>query len=100
VIEDTLAGAMFGGLAATLIGLGVSKDKLVRYECQVKPGSFLLTLQGEGAQIERAKSLLAVRKTRTAEAIWPLTTPARRAWELRALPLKERTHECEIAPVL
>ncbi|HEV3021274.1 MAG TPA: hypothetical protein VGX76_02360 [Pirellulales bacterium] len=100
VIEDTLAGAMFGGLGATLVGLGLCKHKLIRYECQVKPGSFLLTLQGDDGQIQRAKSLLAVRKTDTAEAIWPVTTPARRAWEQRALPLKEKTDGSEIAPVL
>jgi hypothetical protein len=51
-----LAGTAFGGLTGALVGLGVSKDKAIRYESQVKAGKFLVTLQGDGAQIERALS--------------------------------------------
>jgi hypothetical protein len=55
--EGALGGAAFGGLMGALVGLGVSKDKAIRYESAVKAGKFLVTLQGEAAQIERAKYL-------------------------------------------
>jgi len=45
-VEGALAGAAFGGLTGALVGLGVSKDKAIRYESQLKAGKFLLTLQG------------------------------------------------------
>src|SRR6266851_9410074 len=54
--EGALAGAALGGLTGALVGLGVSKDKAIRYESQVKTGKFLVTLQGDGPQIQRAKS--------------------------------------------
>jgi hypothetical protein len=47
-LEGALAGAAFGGLTGALVGLGVSKDKAIRYESQVKAGKFLVTLQGDG----------------------------------------------------
>ena len=56
-VEGALAGAAFGGLTGALVGLGVSKEKAIRYESQVKAGKFLVTLRGDGQQVERAKSL-------------------------------------------
>jgi hypothetical protein len=53
--EGALGGAAFGGLMGALVGLGVSKDKAIRYESEVKAGKFLVTLQGDAAQIERAR---------------------------------------------
>src|SRR5262245_6802234 len=66
-VEGAVAGAAFGGLAGALAGLGVSKDKAIRYESQVKAGKFLVTLRGDPAQIERAKSLFTVAKAETTE---------------------------------
>ena len=70
-LEGALAGAAFGGLTGALVGLGVSKDKAIRYESQVKAGKFLVTLQGDGPQIERAKSLLTAGKAETTEVVQP-----------------------------
>jgi hypothetical protein len=70
-IEGALAGAAFGGLAGALVGLGVSKDKAIRYESQVKAGKFLVTLHGDGPQIERAKALFAAGKAETTEVVRP-----------------------------
>ena len=53
--EGALGGAAFGGLMGALVGLGVSKDKAIRYESDVKAGKFLVTLQGDAAQNERAR---------------------------------------------
>jgi hypothetical protein len=68
-IEGALAGAAFGGLTGALVGLGISKDKAIRYESQVKAGKFLVTLRGDAPQIERAKSLFARSKAETTEVV-------------------------------
>jgi hypothetical protein len=70
-IEGALAGAAFGGLTGALVGLGVSKDKAIRYESQVKAGKFLVTLRGDGSQVERARSLFAAGKAETTEVVQP-----------------------------
>jgi Heat induced stress protein YflT domain len=74
--EGALAGAAFGGLTGALVGLGISKDQAIRYESQLKAGKFLVTLQGDPAQIERAESLVTSGKWEGAEVIGPVTTPA------------------------
>jgi hypothetical protein len=66
-IEGALAGAAFGGLTGALVGLGISKDKAIRYESQVKAGKFLVTLQGDASEVEHAKSLFAVSNAETTE---------------------------------
>jgi uncharacterized membrane protein len=68
-IEGAVAGAAFGGLSGALVGLGVSKDKAIRYESQVKAGKFLVTLQGNAEQIERAKSMFIGSKAVTTEVV-------------------------------
>jgi hypothetical protein len=68
-IEGALAGAAFGGLTGALVGLGVSKDKAIRYESEVKAGKFLVTFQGDEPQAQRAKSLLTAGKAETTEVV-------------------------------
>jgi hypothetical protein len=60
-IDRTLGGAAFGGLTSALIGLGLTKAQASGYESQVKAGKFLVIVQGDCMQIERAASLLALR---------------------------------------
>jgi tetrahydromethanopterin S-methyltransferase subunit G len=74
--EGALAGAAFGGMTGALVGLGVSRDKAIRYESEVRAGKFLVTLQGEPAQIERARSLLTAGKAESAEVVGPSTSAA------------------------
>jgi hypothetical protein len=71
-LEGALAGAAFGGLTGALVGLGVSQDKAIRYESQVKAGKFLVTLQGDGPQVQRARSLLTAGQAETAEVVEPV----------------------------
>jgi hypothetical protein len=54
-VEGAVGGAAFGGLMGALVGLGLSRDKAIRYESAVKAGKFLVTMQGDAAQIERAR---------------------------------------------
>jgi hypothetical protein len=70
--EGALAGAALGGLTGALIGLGISKDKAIRYESQLKAGKFLVTVQGDAAQIEHAQKLI----NNKAEAIEVVHTAA------------------------
>ncbi len=68
-IEGALGGAAFGGLTGALVGLGISKDKAIRYESEVKAGKFLVTFQGDGPEAQHAKSLIAAGKAETTEVV-------------------------------
>jgi hypothetical protein len=71
-VEGALVGAAFGGLSGALIGLGVSKEKAIRFESQVKAGKFLVTVQGDAGRIERAKSLVAGGRCENVEVARPV----------------------------
>jgi hypothetical protein len=58
-----------GGLTGALVGLGVSRDKAIRYESDVKAGKFLVTLRGDATQIRRARSLFTAGKVETTEVV-------------------------------
>lgn len=75
-IEGALAGAAFGGLAGALVGLAVPKERAIRYESDVKAGKFLVALQGDEQQVQRAKSLFTAGKTESVEVYQSGTTPA------------------------
>jgi hypothetical protein len=68
-IEGALAGAAFGGLTGALVGLGISRDKAIRYESQVKAGKFLVTFRGDESEVEHARSLFATGKAETTEVV-------------------------------
>jgi tetrahydromethanopterin S-methyltransferase subunit G len=68
-VEGAMAGAAFGGLTGALVGLGLSRDKAVRYESQVKAGKFLVTLRGDELQVEHARSLFTTGKAETTEVV-------------------------------
>lgn len=68
-VEGALGGAAMGGLAGALVGLGVSKDKAIRYEADVKAGKFLVTLDGDAAQVQRTKFLLGVGQAERGQVI-------------------------------
>jgi hypothetical protein len=68
-LEGALAGAAFGGLTGALVGLGVAKDKAIRYESEIKAGKFLVTLRGDATQIQHARSLFTAGKAETTEVV-------------------------------
>jgi hypothetical protein len=61
-IVGALEGAaLVGGLSALgagLVGLGIPKNSVVRYETEVKNGKLLLVAHGTAGDVERARSLL------------------------------------------
>jgi hypothetical protein len=71
IIEGTLTGAAVGGIAGALVGLGLPKDKAIRYESEVKTGKLLVTVRGDATQIERARTILAASKAESAEVTSP-----------------------------
>jgi hypothetical protein len=74
--EGALGGAAFGGLMGALVALGVSKDKAIRYESQVKAGKFLITLQGDAAQIDRARYFVDNDTAESSEVVEPPASEA------------------------
>jgi hypothetical protein len=64
-VEGAAVGAAVGGgtsaLAAALVGIGIPKDSVIRYEADVKANKFLLIASGTPAEVERARAALAER---------------------------------------
>ncbi len=70
IVLGPLAAALFGGLqgavivggisalAGALIGIGIPKDSVLRYETALKANKFLLVVHGDAQAIKRAHELL------------------------------------------
>ncbi len=57
-IEGALAGAAGGGVLGALVGWGVSKDHILKYEEKLRGGKYLLIAHGTTEQVGRARSIL------------------------------------------
>ncbi len=57
-LEGALAGTALGGLAGALVGVGVPKERALRYETQVKGGKFLVIVRGNQEVVSRARNML------------------------------------------
>ncbi len=62
-LEGAAVGAAVGGgtsvLAAALVGAGIPKDSVIRYEGDLKANRFLLIASGTNAEVEAARAKLA-----------------------------------------
>jgi hypothetical protein len=70
VVLGPLAATLFGGLegavlvggisalAGALMGVGIPKNSVLRYETALKADKFMLVVHGDAQQIERAHDLL------------------------------------------
>ncbi|MGO9915570.1 MAG: general stress protein [Isosphaeraceae bacterium] len=58
-LEGALAGTALGGLAGALVGVGVPKERALKYETQVKGGKFLVIVRGNHEVVARAREMLA-----------------------------------------
>ncbi len=58
-IEGAVAGTALGSLAGALVGWGVSKDRALEYETQVKGGKFVVIVRSNPEVVASARSLLA-----------------------------------------
>lgn len=70
-IEGAVAGATGGGLLGALVGWGVSKQHILKYEEHLKGGKYLLIAHGSAEEATRAHNILqstgAAEVTRHAE---------------------------------
>ena len=64
-IEGALAGGAGGLVLGALTSWGVSERHILKYEEHLRGGKYLLIVQGNGEQVERAHRILA--RTRNAE---------------------------------
>lgn len=57
-IEGVVAGAAGGGLLGALVGWGVSKQHILKYEEQLKGGKYLVIAHGSAEEVARARNIL------------------------------------------
>jgi len=57
-VEGAAFGAAGGGLLGALVGWGVSRDHVIKYEDHVKGGKYLLIAHGNAEEVERAHDIL------------------------------------------
>jgi hypothetical protein len=57
-LEGAVAGAAVSGVLGWLLGLGVSKEKILKYEEDVKAGKYLVIAHGLPAEVEQARGIL------------------------------------------
>jgi uncharacterized membrane protein len=57
-IEGTVAGAAGGGLLGALLGWGISKKHILKYEEVIKGGDYLVIAHGSEEEVKRAHAVL------------------------------------------
>jgi uncharacterized membrane protein len=57
-MEGVIAGAASGGLLGALVGWGVSKQHIIKYEEHLKSGKYLLMAHGNAEEVARAHTIL------------------------------------------
>jgi hypothetical protein len=58
-LESAMVGSGAGALAAALSHIGIPKASVVKYECDVKSGKFLVLAHGNSDMIEQARLVFA-----------------------------------------
>jgi uncharacterized membrane protein len=69
--EGVLVGATSGGLLGALLGWGVSREHILKYEESIKTGDYLVIANGDEAQVSQARSIL---DGTTASQVYPTQT--------------------------
>jgi len=57
-IEGLVAGAAGGGLLGALVGWGVSKEHILKYEERLKGGKYLVIAHGSAEEVAKAHNIL------------------------------------------
>jgi hypothetical protein len=57
--EGAIAGAAGGAVLGGLVGLGVSGDRIVKYEQEIKAGRHLVVAHGSAAEVTHARIILS-----------------------------------------
>jgi hypothetical protein len=58
MVVGGVGAAIAGGLVGALVGLGIPKDKALKYEAEVKAGKFVVLVTASDADLERAEQIL------------------------------------------
>ncbi|MBW4692699.1 MAG: DUF1269 domain-containing protein [Lyngbya sp. HA4199-MV5] len=58
LIIGGVGAAVAGGLVGALVGLGIPKEKALKYETEIKAGKFVVIASGTDAEIEQAQQIL------------------------------------------
>ncbi len=58
-LESALVVGGLSAVAAGLVSLGISKEKAVKYEAEIKADKFVLIVHGTPEELERARAILA-----------------------------------------
>lgn len=53
-----VGAAIAGGLVGALVGLGIPKDKALKYETEIKAGKFVVLMTGSDEELEKAQHIL------------------------------------------
>jgi hypothetical protein len=58
-LESAVVVGGLSAVAAGLVGLGISKERAVKYEAEIKADKFVLIVHGTAEELERARAILA-----------------------------------------
>lgn len=58
-LESAVVVGGLSAVAAGLVSLGISKEKAVKYEAEIKADKFVLIVHGTSEELERARTILA-----------------------------------------
>ena len=58
MVVGGVGAAVAGGLVGALVGLGIPKDKALKYETEIKAGKFMVIVSGTDEQINQAQQIL------------------------------------------
>lgn len=57
-LEGAAVGSVGGGLFGALLGLGISKDKVLKYQQNLEAGKYLVVAHGSADEVNKAKEIL------------------------------------------
>jgi hypothetical protein len=57
-LEGAAVGSIGGGLFGALLGLGVGKDKVLKYQQNLEAGKYLVVAHGTADEVNKAKEIL------------------------------------------
>ena len=76
-VEGAVAGAAVTGVLGWLVGLGISREKILKYEEAVKAGKFLVIAHGPADAVNKAREILKTSKAEQLDLHAPASCPSR-----------------------
>jgi hypothetical protein len=58
VLEGAALGSISGGLFGDLLGLGIGKDKVLKYQQNLEAGKYLVVAHGSKEEVDKAREIL------------------------------------------